>query len=92
MIQALNDVVLNQVLIRVVPPSGDPDSATREALARVQEERICWLGITHWHGMDAMRISVSNWSTTDEDIDRSAESIIRAVRATISVATTDITD
>ena len=92
MIQVLNDVVLNQVLIRVVPTSGDPDSATREALARVQEERICWLGVTHWHGMDAMRISVSNWSTTDDDIDRSAESIIRAVRATISVATTDITD
>src|SRR5439155_809943 len=57
MIQILNEVVLNQVLIRVVPASGDPDSATREALARVQEERICWLGVTHWHGMDAMRIS-----------------------------------
>jgi glutamate/tyrosine decarboxylase-like PLP-dependent enzyme len=81
-IQILNDVVLNQVLLRVVPPDGrDRAVATREALRRVQEERICWLGGSHWRGMDAMRISVSNWSTTEEDVDRSAESIIRAVRA-----------
>jgi len=80
-IQILNDVVLNQVLIRVVPPNDDADAATREALRLVQEERVCWLGATRWHGMDAMRISVSNWSTTEEDIDRSADSIIRAVKA-----------
>jgi glutamate/tyrosine decarboxylase-like PLP-dependent enzyme len=77
-IEILNDVVLNQVLVRVKPASGDADAATRAALARVQAERICWLGGTRWHGMDAMRISVSNWSTTEEDVDRSAESIIRA--------------
>jgi glutamate/tyrosine decarboxylase-like PLP-dependent enzyme len=80
-ITILNDVVLNQVLVRVTPPSGDADNATNEALRRVQEERTCWLGGTRWHGQDAMRISVSNWSTTDQDIDASAESIIRAVRA-----------
>jgi glutamate/tyrosine decarboxylase-like PLP-dependent enzyme len=79
-IEILNDVVLNQVLVRVVPRAGDADTATREALRLVQEERICWLGATRWHGMDAMRISVSNWSTTEEDVDRSADSIIRAVR------------
>jgi glutamate/tyrosine decarboxylase-like PLP-dependent enzyme len=77
-IEILNDVVLNQVLVRAKPASGDADAATRAALARVQAERICWLGGTRWHGMDAMRISVSNWSTTEEDVDRSAESIIRA--------------
>jgi glutamate/tyrosine decarboxylase-like PLP-dependent enzyme len=82
-IQILNDVVLNQVLVRVVPPSGDADAATRKALQLVQEERICWLGGTRWHNMEAMRISVSNWSTTEEDVDRSAESILRAVRAII---------
>jgi glutamate/tyrosine decarboxylase-like PLP-dependent enzyme len=81
-IRILNDVVLNQVLVRVVPEHGDPDTATRESLRRVQEERLCWLGGTRWHGMDAMRISVSNWSTTENDIDQSAESIIRAVHAT----------
>jgi glutamate/tyrosine decarboxylase-like PLP-dependent enzyme len=79
-IQILNDVVLNQVLVRVVPPSANADAATRDVVARVQAERVCWLGGTRWHGMDAMRISVSNWSTTDDDVDRSADSILRAVR------------
>jgi len=79
-IRILNDVVLNQVLVRVVPAAGDADAATRAAVARIQEERICWLGGTRWRGMDAMRISVSNWSTTEEDVDRSVESIIRAAR------------
>jgi hypothetical protein len=64
-----------------VPSTGDADAATRDALKRVQDERACWLGGTRWHGMEAMRISVSNWSTTDEDVDRSADSILRAVRA-----------
>jgi glutamate/tyrosine decarboxylase-like PLP-dependent enzyme len=79
-IRILNEVVLNQVLVRVVPEAGDADAATRDALRLVQEERVCWLGGTRWHGMDAMRISVSNWSTTEADVDRSAESIVRAVR------------
>jgi glutamate/tyrosine decarboxylase-like PLP-dependent enzyme len=80
-IRILNDVVLNQVLVRVQPASGDADQATRETLRRVQEERVCWLGGTRWHDMDAMRISVSNWSTADADVDASADSIVRAARA-----------
>jgi glutamate/tyrosine decarboxylase-like PLP-dependent enzyme len=79
-IQILNDVVLNQVLVRVVPTSGDANAATMATLRLVQDERVCWLGGTRWQDMDAMRISVSNWSTTDEDIDRSADSIIRAAQ------------
>jgi glutamate/tyrosine decarboxylase-like PLP-dependent enzyme len=79
-IRILNEVVVNQVLVRVEPPDSDADAATRTALRLVQEEGICWLGGSHWHGVDAMRISVSNWSTTEDDIDRSADSIIRAVR------------
>jgi glutamate/tyrosine decarboxylase-like PLP-dependent enzyme len=75
-IAILNDVVLNQVLVRV----GDSDARTAETLRRVQEERVCWLGGTTWHGMHAMRISVSNWSTAEADIDRSADAILRAVR------------
>jgi glutamate/tyrosine decarboxylase-like PLP-dependent enzyme len=81
LIRILNDVVLNQVLVRVQPQSGgDADALTRDALQRVQDERICWVGGTRWHGVDAMRISVSNWSTTDHDVDLSADSIVRAVR------------
>jgi glutamate/tyrosine decarboxylase-like PLP-dependent enzyme len=79
-IRILNDVVLNQVLVRVVPTTGDADAATRAALRLVQDERVCWLGGSRWHDMEAMRISVSNWSTTDEDVDRSADSIVRAAR------------
>jgi glutamate/tyrosine decarboxylase-like PLP-dependent enzyme len=83
-IQILNEIVLNQVLVRVSAPGVDGDAATREALRLVQEERVCWLGGSNWHGLEAMRISVSNWSTTEDDIDRSADSIIRAVRTVFS--------
>jgi glutamate/tyrosine decarboxylase-like PLP-dependent enzyme len=79
-IRILNEVVLNQVLVRVEPPGADAAAATREVLKRIQDERICWMGGTRWHDMEAIRISVSNWSTTDADVDRSAESIVRAVR------------
>jgi glutamate/tyrosine decarboxylase-like PLP-dependent enzyme len=72
-IEILNDVVLNQVLVRC----GDNTAAV---IARVQQEGVCWLGGTTWEGRDAMRISVSSWRTTEDDIDRSADSIIRAVR------------
>jgi glutamate/tyrosine decarboxylase-like PLP-dependent enzyme len=74
----LNDVVLNQVLVRFSDPSGkDNDEFTAEVVRRVQEDGTCWLGGTTWHGMQAMRISISNWSTTEKDIDISAEAILR---------------
>ena len=66
--------MLNQVLVRFDGERGDADATTQQVIARVQDDGTCWLGGTTWHGMDAMRISVSNWSTTEEDIDRSAES------------------
>src|SRR3954469_18477084 len=73
----LNDVVLNQVLVRF----GDDDDLTRDTIRRVQEDGTCWLGGTTWHGAAAMRISVSNWSTRESDIDMSAEAIVRCFRA-----------
>jgi glutamate/tyrosine decarboxylase-like PLP-dependent enzyme len=74
----LNDVVLNQVLVRFSDPSGkDDDEFTAKVIGRVQEDGTCWLGGTTWHGMHAMRISISNWSTTEKDIDLSAEAILR---------------
>jgi glutamate/tyrosine decarboxylase-like PLP-dependent enzyme len=87
--EILNDVVLDQVLVRFHPaPSAtgeapDPaavDQWTRDVVRRVQEDGTCWLAGTTWHGMAAMRISIVNWSTTDEDIDRSAAAILRAAR------------
>ncbi len=78
-VEILNDVVLNQVLVRFHPPSGgDADAFTREVIARVQADGTCWLGGTTWHGVAAMRISVSNWSTTEADVDLSVAAILRA--------------
>jgi glutamate/tyrosine decarboxylase-like PLP-dependent enzyme len=67
----LNDVVLNQVLAQF----GD-DEATRRVIATVQAEGTCWAGGAFWQGKHAMRIAVSNWSTTESDIDRSADAMV----------------
>src|SRR5262245_10733993 len=69
-VRILNDVVLNQVLVQFRPPGRDDAAAealTGQVIARVQEDGTCWVGGTKWHGQVAMRISVSNWSTTAED-------------------------
>jgi glutamate/tyrosine decarboxylase-like PLP-dependent enzyme len=80
----LNDVVLNQVLVRLEPPGGGDaaatDAFTRAVVAAVQADGTCWLGGTTWHGMAAMRISVSNWSTTEADADKSVAAILRCAR------------
>ena len=86
----LNDVVLNQVLVRFKPPGGGDagatDDFTRRVIAAVQADGTCWLGGTTWHGMAAMRISVSNWSTTEADADLSVEAILRCAREVGAVA------
>ena len=69
----LNDVVLNQVLVRF----GDGET-TRDVIRRVQEDGTCWLGGTEWQGEHAMRISVSSWRTTEEDVERSVAAILAA--------------
>jgi glutamate/tyrosine decarboxylase-like PLP-dependent enzyme len=76
-IEVLNDVVLNQVLVRF----GDDDARTRLVIERVQAEGTAWMGGTVWQGRAAMRISVSGWPTTAADIDQTADSIIRAARS-----------
>ncbi|HEX2286898.1 MAG TPA: aminotransferase class V-fold PLP-dependent enzyme [Mycobacterium sp.] len=70
----LNDVVLNQVLVRL--PGGD--DANRAAVAAIQRDGTCWLGGTTWNGEYVLRVSISNWSTTDEDVDRAAAAIAAA--------------
>ena len=76
-VEVLNDVVLNQVLVRF----GDDDDVTRDVITRVQEDGTCWVGGTVWQGRAAMRISVSNWSTTDADIDRSVDAMLTCFTA-----------
>ncbi|MGH2816181.1 MAG: pyridoxal phosphate-dependent decarboxylase family protein, partial [Actinomycetota bacterium] len=79
-VEVLNEVVLNQVLVRFPDPGGDSDARTREVIRRVQAGGTLWLGGTTWHGMAAMRISVSSWSTTTDDVDRSVAAILQATR------------
>jgi glutamate/tyrosine decarboxylase-like PLP-dependent enzyme len=69
----LNDVVINQVMVSF----GDAET-TRRVIAAVQRGGVCWMGGTVWQGHTAMRISVSSWLTTDDDVDRSVEAIARA--------------
>jgi glutamate/tyrosine decarboxylase-like PLP-dependent enzyme len=76
-VQILNDVVLNQVLVRF----GDDDATTHEVVRRVQEDGTCWLGGTTWQGRAAMRISVSSFRTTREDVERSTAAILEAAAA-----------
>jgi glutamate/tyrosine decarboxylase-like PLP-dependent enzyme len=80
-VEVLNEVVLNQVLVRFADPGGDHDGRTREVIRRVQADGTLWLGGTIWQGMAAMRISVSNWSTTTDDVDRSVAAILAAAGA-----------
>jgi glutamate/tyrosine decarboxylase-like PLP-dependent enzyme len=79
----LNDVVLNQVLVRF----GDDDAVTSDVIARVQRDGTLWAGGTVWHGLGAMRISVSGWSTGRVDAERSVEAIRRAFGAATDAAT-----
>ena len=71
-VAVLNEVVLNQVLVRF----GDADEVTGEVIRRVQDDGTAWAGGTTWDGRLAMRISVSNWATTPEDGDRAADAML----------------
>jgi glutamate/tyrosine decarboxylase-like PLP-dependent enzyme len=74
--EILNDVVLNQVLVSF----GSPEK-TQRVIAGIQEEGTCWCGGTLWQGRTAMRISVSSWATTEADVDRSVEAMVRVAHA-----------
>ena len=73
--EVVNDVVLNQVLVSF----GD-DARTDRVVDAVQADGTCWVGGTTWRGRRLMRISVSNATTTDADVDRSVAAIIRVAQ------------
>lgn len=68
----LNDVVLNQVLVSF----GDAET-TKRVIAGIQDEGTCWCSGTEWKGRTAMRISVSSWATTEDDVERSLDAMLR---------------
>jgi glutamate/tyrosine decarboxylase-like PLP-dependent enzyme len=75
--EVLNEVVLNQVLV-----SFGSAKNTREVIRRLQEDGTCWCGSTEWQGKAAMRISVSSWMTTQEDVERSLQAMVHIARDT----------
>ncbi len=75
--EVLNEVVLNQVLVSL----GDVATTSR-VISGIQNDGTCWCGGTRWHGRAAMRVSVSSWATTDDDVDRSVAAILRVAAET----------
>jgi glutamate/tyrosine decarboxylase-like PLP-dependent enzyme len=73
----LNDVVLNQVLV-----SFGSSERTQQVIAALQRDGTCWCGGTRWQGHAAMRISVSSWATSDEDVERSLAAMLRVAAQT----------
>ncbi len=74
-LEVVNEVVLNQALVR-----ARSDELTSRWIAAIQDDGTCWCGPTLWNGRGAMRISVSGWATSDEDIQRSLEAMVRCAR------------
>jgi glutamate/tyrosine decarboxylase-like PLP-dependent enzyme len=79
--ELLNEVVLNQVVVDF----GDAET-TRRVIEAVQRDGTCWCGPTHWRGRHAMRISVSGWSTTEADVERSLAAILRLAQEVVRAA------
>jgi glutamate/tyrosine decarboxylase-like PLP-dependent enzyme len=77
-VEILNDVVLNQVLVRF----GGDDDVTNAVIDRFQREGTTWASSSRWHDKAVLRISVSGWQTTAEDADRAADAILAALRTT----------
>ncbi len=72
--EVLNEVVLNQVLFRFAD-----EEETRRVLGEVQASGEAWMSGTTWDGRAAIRLSVSGWRTTSEDIDRTLAVFAEAV-------------
>jgi hypothetical protein len=70
--EVLNDVTLNQVLVRF---TRDGVNVSDEVMHAIQDEGTCWMSGSSWEGEPVMRISVSNWRTSEDDIRRSAAAI-----------------
>jgi glutamate/tyrosine decarboxylase-like PLP-dependent enzyme len=73
--EVLNEVVLNQVIFRF-----ETDERTLAVLDAVQRSGVAWMSGSVWEGRQAIRISVSNWSTTADDIDRTVAAFAESAK------------
>lgn len=82
-VEVLNDVVLNQVAVRLGSDmdGADSDALTQRTIARIQRDGVCFVGGAHWRGRQIIRISVCGMNTTEADADTSADAILSAWRA-----------
>jgi glutamate/tyrosine decarboxylase-like PLP-dependent enzyme len=85
-VEVLNEIALNQVLLRV--DAGDGDDPTLRAIEGVQRDGTFWAGPTSWRGRSAMRVSISGWNTTADDVDRAASALERVVEQQRAVPAT----
>ena len=82
-VEVMNELVLNQIVVRFRDPTGrDHDAHTRGVVADVIADGVCFPSVTTWQGSAAMRISISNWSTDEDDVRRSVAAIARVHGAT----------
>jgi glutamate/tyrosine decarboxylase-like PLP-dependent enzyme len=77
-VELMNEVVFNQVLVRWLSPDGSHDALTDRVLASIQADGTAFFSGTTWGGMRLMRISVSDWATDEEDVDRAIEALLRS--------------
>ncbi len=77
-VEVMNEVVFNQVLVRWLSPDGNHDALTDRVLASIQADGTAFFSGTIWGGMRLMRISVSDWATDEEDVDRAIEALLRS--------------
>ncbi|MCL4803477.1 MAG: hypothetical protein KJ046_04205 [Anaerolineae bacterium] len=82
-LKAAGHVVLNEVALNQVTVSFGDVEMTRRVIAAIQQDGTCWCGPTVWRGRAAMRISVSSWATTEDDVERSLEAMISIAREQI---------
>jgi glutamate/tyrosine decarboxylase-like PLP-dependent enzyme len=71
--------VINQGLVRFLSPDGNNDRFTDQVIQHIQADGVAWFGGVTWCGRRAMRISVCNWLTSDDDIDRAIDGVRRAL-------------
>ncbi len=80
-VEVLSEPIINQGLVRFLDPNGDHDARTDAVIERINEDGEAWFGPTTWNGMRVMRISLSNFRTTTEDIDRTVKAVEAALQA-----------
>ncbi|HEU4320012.1 MAG TPA: pyridoxal-dependent decarboxylase [Acidimicrobiia bacterium] len=80
-----NEVTFNQVLVRWLDPAGDHDAFNDRVIELIQEDGSVFFSGTTWHGMRLMRISVSDWATDEEDVDRAVAVLTEAAKAAIEI-------